>query len=136
MHGGFADLARITDSPDSITVNKGEIATFSCTATSASDINIEWDAGGELYNNETCSESPTCESTYSEINNKFVTSILQITAIKSLNISCVVNQTFSGEPDVEIRLPPTRTVQEAAQLIAIPVFTTAVTTSSKPGETA
>ena len=86
---------------------------------------------GKLYNSETCSD--TCDSITSESGDGYVTSTLEITGETDLNVSCVVNQTFtfsSEEPSVEIRQPPTppppRTVQgEAAQLT---VITAAVTT--------
>ena len=108
--GGPADLAIITDSPASITVNERETATFDCNATGLGDLTIEWDVGGDLYNRETCPESPTCDSINSESGDGYVTSTLEITAVTDLDIRCIVYQIliFSSEdPSIEIRLPPT-----------------------------
>ena len=69
-----------------------------------------------------------CESiTDNEINqHRFLTSVLRITGVNSLEISCIVNQnlTISSQviSGVEIRQPPStymRTIQETAQLTVI-----------------
>ena len=129
---GVADLAIITDSPASVIVNESETATFNCTATGVGDLTIEWNVGGELYNCETCSESPHCDSINSESNDGYVTSTLEITGETDLDIRCVLNQDIiisSGEPGVETRWPPPRTVQgEAARITVIPAVTTTATT--------
>ena len=126
--GDFTDLATITDPPTSITVNESESATFDCTATDVGDLTIEWDVGGVLYNNETCSD--TCGSINTVNNNRHVTSTLAITGETDLDISCVVIQrsmtSSSNEPGVEMRLYGR--LERAAQLMVIPTVTTAATT--------
>lgn len=110
-------------------MKKNEVATFSCSATGTGDLSIEWDVGGVLYDHVRCFESPNCESiTDNEINqHRFLTSVLRITGVNSLEISCIVNQnlTISSQviSGVEIRQPPStymRTIQETAQLTVIP----------------
>ena len=107
--GGPADLAIVTDSPASITVNERETATFDCNVTGVGDLSIEWDVGGDLYNSVTCSD--TCSSINSESGDGYITSTLEITAVTDLDIRCIVYQILiflSEDPSVEIRLPPTR----------------------------
>ena len=127
---GLGDLTNITGSPASAIVNEGETATYICTATGVGDLTIEWDVHGELYNSETCSESPTCDSINSESNDGYVTSTLEITGETDLDISCVVVQMLttssSDEPGVEMRLYGR--LERAAQLMVIPTVTTAAAT--------
>ena len=115
----FTDLPTSIVSPARIIVNAGEVATFHCNASGVGDLTIEWDVGGVLHNNETCSESPTNCSINSESSDGYVTSILKITSVTDLNISCIVNQTLfsSEEPGVEIRQTTMgKVIQDTVQL--------------------
>ena len=120
-----ADPPNIIDSPANITVNEGEIVTFTCAANGSGDLTIEW----------ICSDSANCgsPSTDDTDDGYILTSTLEIIGVNNLTISCVVNQSLTiNEPGVEKRLPYTRIVQKAAQLTVIPTIITnnTITTGS------
>ena len=122
----------ITNHPNSTTVNEGEVATFSCTATGRGDLTIEWVVGEVRYNMDNCSPSEICNRINIANTGGSVTGILEITAslvTNSVMIACIMKQNLSssassfGQPivGVEVRPPPIRTLRSvAAQLTVIP----------------
>ena len=118
-----------------------ESATFNCTATGSGDLIIEWN----------CSDGSSCDmSSTNSRDDKSVTSTLVVTgATSNLTVTCNVTQNLtnltSGESaSIEVRQPSDfvsiKRVQRTAQLIFMPVPTTAPSTdpptgaSSPPGE--
>lgn len=128
----FADHLSIVESPDNVTVNEREVATFNCTATGSGNLTIEW----------ICSGDSNCEGS-SERSGGYVTSILEIPGATNLTVTCVVNQNLislsSGGSDVEVRLPPdfvpAEVLQRTAQLTVIPAPTTDDIPTQDPAST-
>ena len=118
----FTDPPSFIESPASVTVNENETATFNCTATSSGNLTIEW----------ICSDGSNCgRSSTDDSKDGYVTSTFEIIGTTNLTVTCIVNHSLTnfnlsfGESDgVEVRPPPTETLQRTAQLIVIPAPTT------------
>ena len=130
----------ITDHPNNTTVNESEVATFSCTATGRGGLTIEWDVGGQQYNMDNCPPLDNgCNITnITDNTGDSVTSTLEITAMMTNSVTCVVKQDLSsstisfGPPvvGVESRPPPIRMLwSQPAQLTVNAAPTTAPPTS-------